>query len=242
VLRRAVPVAVALATATLVVSTFASAATPPRAGRVLHVAPALGLAGVAVRFSGADVPRHLTILVYFDVTTRDKRLVCVARNGTSTRWGCTGRIPRAYGALGPHTVEMDASTPTGRGGFEELATFLVTDLGVTVASPASTAPGDTVQLRVTASNGDPTTASDVVVRDQLPAGLRFERATAPCHARAGLIRCGPFRMGPHTSRVLVFTARVTATRPTHLGDRVVLTGHPDPIASNDVVRLAIRVT
>ena len=88
-----------------------------------------------------------------------------------------------YGSLGIHTVEMDATPTSGKGGFEELSTFLVTDLGVTMAAPATTAPGDTVQLRVTASNGNSVVARGVTVTDVLPPGLRLKQATAPVQGR-----------------------------------------------------------
>ena len=208
----------------------------------MKVSPSLGLPRIAVRFSGSGVPRHLRITVLYDVTTRDKVRLCSATNGASTAWRCTGRIPAASGALGPHTVEMDATTASGRGGFEELATFLVTDLGVMMAAPASTAPGDTVTLRVTASNGNAAVARGVVVADRLPAGLRLTHATAPCKARRGLVTCGPFRMPARSSRVFVLTTIVTVQHRARLSDTVTIRGSPDPLKRNDVARVVLTVT
>lgn len=224
------------------VAATAAAVHGSHARRTMAVAPSLGLSGVAVRFSGTGVPRHLRLTVLFDVTTRDKVRLCSTTNGTSTKWRCTGRIPAAYGALGPHTVEMDATTTSGKGGFEELSSFLVSDLGVMMAAPASTAPGDTVQLRITASNGDATTARGVRVNDRLPAGLRFERATAPCKASRGVVSCGPFRMGRRSSRVFVITAIVTAARHAHMSDTVTIRGAPDPLKRNDAARVVLAVS
>jgi uncharacterized repeat protein (TIGR01451 family) len=240
--RRVVASTVALAVAAVAPAASASVA-PARAMRSMSVAPALGLPGAVVRFSGGGVPRHLRLMtVLFDVTTRDKVRLCSTTNGASTKWRCIGRIPAAYGALGPHTVEMDATTASGRGGFEELATFLVTDLGVMMAAPAFTAPGDTVQLRVTASNGIDAVARGVLVADRLPRGLRLKRATSPCRAAKGLVSCGPFRMGPRTSRVFVITTTVTATHPAHLSDTVTIRGSPDPLRRNDAARVVLAVT
>jgi len=208
----------------------------------MTVAPTLGLPGVAVHFSGGNVPRHLLrITVLFDVTTRDKRPLCSTTNGASTKWRCTGRIPAAYGALGPHTVEMDATT-SGTGSIVELGTFLVTDLGVMLAAPAATAPGDTVQLRVTASNGNATVARGVHVTDHLPSGLRFVRATAPCKDVRGVVSCGPFRMGARSSRVFVLTTIVTARHHAHLSDAVTIRGAPDPLKRNDGARVVLAVS
>ncbi|HEV3329250.1 MAG TPA: hypothetical protein VGZ33_07615 [Acidimicrobiales bacterium] len=245
--RRVVEGAVAL----LVALTFAvgavdlspsAAANLSRAGREMTVAPSLGLPGLKVRFSGSDVPRHWHFAVLFDVTTSDKRTMCVADSGTSTRWRCTGRVPARYGALGIHTVEMDATPPSVKGGFEELGTFLVTDLGVTMAAPATTAPGDTVQLRVTASNGNSVVARGVTITDALPRGLRLKHATAPCRAARGRITCGPFRMPARSSRVYVFTTIVTAARATRLVDTVSIRGSPDPLRRNDAAHASIGVT
>lgn len=239
--RCAVVLAIALVCG--LVATAASAAGPSaHSRRTMSVAPALGLPGVAVRFSGQGVPKHLRVTVLFDVTTRDKVRLCSTTNGSSTKWRCTGRIPAGYGALGPHTVEMDATTASGRGGFEELGTFLVTDLGVMMAAPASTAPGDTVQLRVTVSNGDATAARGVRVTDRLPSGLRLTHVTAPCRESRGVVACGPFRMGARSSRVFVLTTIVAAARRAHLVDAVEVRGLPDPLKRNDVARVEITVT
>jgi uncharacterized repeat protein (TIGR01451 family) len=217
-------------------------AARPLAGREMTVAPSLGLPGLKVRFSGSGVPRHWHFAVLFDVTTSDKRTLCVAGSGTSTRWRCTGRIPARYGALGIHTVEMDATPASVKGGFEELGTFLVTDLGVTMAAPATTAPGDTVQLRVTASNGNSVVARGVTITDALPRGLRLKHATAPCRVARGRITCGPFRMPARSSRVYVFTTIVTAAGATRLVDTVSIRGSPDPLRRNDAAHASIEVT
>jgi uncharacterized repeat protein (TIGR01451 family) len=223
------------------VASSASSVTP-RSGRVMTVAPSLGLPGLPVRFSGRDVPRHLHITVLFDVTTKDKRKLCVASNGTRTSWQCVGRIPAAYGPLGIHTVEMDATMTATGSGFEELATFLVTDLGVTMAAPATTAPGDTVQLRVTASNGNSVVARGVTVTDTLPAGLRLTHATRPCMSTGGRVTCGPLRMPARSSRVFVFTTIVSATHRTRFTDTVTIRGSPDPLHRNDAAHASISVT
>jgi uncharacterized repeat protein (TIGR01451 family) len=214
----------------------------PRASKVMIVVPSLGLPGLPVRFSGRGVPRHLHITVLFDVTTKDKRKLCVASNGARTTWRCVGRIPAHYGSLGIHTVEMDATMTATGTSFEELATFLVTDLGVTMAAPATTAPGDTVQLRVMASNGNSVVARSVTVSDALPAGLRLTHATRPCKSAAGRITCGPLRMPARSSRVFVFTTIVTATHRTRFTDTVTIRGSPDPLHRNDAAHASISVT
>jgi uncharacterized repeat protein (TIGR01451 family) len=239
--RLAVALVTALITPIALTSLTASAAQRPT--RVLDVAPDLGLPGLAVRFSGSGVPRHLHLSVLFDVSTKDKHLLCSTTNGASTKWRCTGRIPRAYGRLGIHTVEMDATPVSGRGaGFEELSTFLVTDLGVTMSAPATTAPGDTVPLRVTVSNGNSVVARGVRVHDALPRGLRLKTSTAPCKVTHGGIECGPLRMPARSTRVFLFTTIVTASHPSRLVDTVTVSGTPDPLHRNDAAHASIRVT
>ncbi|HEV3212900.1 MAG TPA: hypothetical protein VGZ03_05825 [Acidimicrobiales bacterium] len=219
-----------------------AARSPHHARHTIVLAPRLGLPGIAVRVSGSGVPKHLRLTVLFDVTTKDKVRLCTTTNGASTRWRCTGRLPAHAGALGPHTVEMDATTLSGKGGFEELSTFLVTDLGVLLAAPASTAPGDTVALRVTASNGNAVRAHGVLVTDRLPSGLRLQHATAPCKLARGVVSCGPFRMGARTSRVFVLTTIVTVAHRARLFDAVTIRGAPDPLRRNDVARISLAVT
>lgn len=121
-------------------------------------------------------------------------------------------------------------------------TFLVTDLGVTLAAPATTAPGDTVQLRVTASNGNSVVARGVTVTDALPRGLRLTHATAPCKLARGRVTCGPFRMPARSSRVYVLTTIVNATHATRLTDTVSIRGSPDPFRRNDAAHASIGVT
>ena len=238
--------------ATILVAVLACATTPaipahaapsPHAvHRVLHVAPDLGMPGSGVVFFGQSVPRHVSYRVYFDVTTSDKVPLCGGKTGTATKWRCIGRIPRRFGALGLHTVEMDAVPASGRGGFIELSTFLVTDLGVAMSAPATTAPGDTVQFKITESNGNAVAARGVRLVDGMPAGLHVTKVTAPCRLRHEVVRCGPFNMGVRTQRVITITAIVTARRPTHLFDRVVINGSPDPLHGNDAVRVELTVT
>lgn len=241
--RRRVDVALLAALLAPIALTSLTAGAASRPGRVMVVAPDLGLPGLAVRFSGSGVPTHEHLAVLFDVSTKDKHLLCVTTNGRSTRWHCTGRIPRAYGRLGPHTVEMDATPVSGKGaGFEELSTFLVTDLGVTMSASATTAPGDTVPLRVTVSNGNSVVARGVRVHDALPRGLRLERATSPCTVSHGSIECGPFRMAARSTRVFVFTTIVTATHRSRLVDTVTVSGTPDPLHRNDAAHASIGVS
>jgi uncharacterized repeat protein (TIGR01451 family) len=247
-LARRVLAGVAVCLALAMPATALAAARAPARGapgsiaRTMTVAPALGLPGLVVRFSGRHVPVHTIYRIYFDVTTADKVQLCVGNVHAKTSWACAGRIPKRYGSLGLHTVEMDATTPTGRGAFEELSTFLVSDLGVSMASPATTAPGDTVQLKVTIANGNAKAATNVRVHDHLPAGLTIKKVTAPCIQKTGLETCGPMQLRAHTAKVVVITAIVTAGRGTHLVDKATISGSPDPIKRNDTATIELTVT
>jgi uncharacterized repeat protein (TIGR01451 family) len=236
-------IAVSLALATSVLAVLASTPAAAAPARAMAVAPSLGLAGAQVRFSGADVPKHVSFSVLFDLTTKDKVLLCTGATGTHTTWRCVGTIPAQFGGLGEHTVEMDATTASGTGDFLELSTFLVTDLGVLMTAPPTSAPGGAVALRVTVSNGGATVARGIVVTDQLPAGLRFERATSPCKATTrGLVRCGPFRMSRRSRRAFQLSTLVVAANGARLVDVVSIKGTPDPLRRNDRVRVLIKVT
>ena len=53
-----------------------------------------------------------------------------------------------------------------------------TDLRITMTAPrTSMIEGDTIRFTIRITNSGPTSATDVIVRDSLPAGMRYDRHT-----------------------------------------------------------------
>jgi choice-of-anchor A domain-containing protein/uncharacterized repeat protein (TIGR01451 family) len=83
------------------------------------------------------------------------------------------------------------------------------DVTVTkTVSDASPHGGDLVTYTLLVQNVGLDTATGVVVRDQLPAGVTFDSASSPCTQSAGLVSCGIGDLAPGASRTL--TVRVVA--------------------------------
>lgn len=117
------------------------------------------------------------------------------------------------------------------------------DLVTTKSGPATAALGTDVTYTITTTNVGPSTATDVVVRDDLPAGLSFVSASNGATA-AGQTVTWPTvaTLAPGASLTYTVTARTTATGA--LVNIASSTGTtPDPVpANNDGSAPASRVT
>lgn len=132
------------------------------------------------------------------------------------------------------------------------------DLSVTdVASSPTAEPGDLITSTITATNDGPSTAHNVVVEAQLPAGVELVSATTPDGVCVGgtpgdlddPVRCllgtiarpdtvtGPF------SEVVTIVWRVMAPPGTELVQRAfVHSDEPDPVNADDGAQSAVMVT
>ena len=122
------------------------------------------------------------------------------------------------------------------------------DVEVTkVADPASAEPGDPVGFELSISNAGPSTAADVVLRDDLPAGLRLVGApttdVGTCAVSGDTITCELGDLPPGTGAdVLVETtldSSVTSDEVTNTAE--VTSGTPDPDESNNLAQATVAV-
>jgi uncharacterized repeat protein (TIGR01451 family) len=98
-----------------------------------------------------------------------------------------------YAAAGTYTVTLWAYNGCGVSMFEASVTVVETpnqaDLSVTKDGPASVGLGDTITYTLTVENLGPDAAVNVVLTDDLPAGVTFVSATAPCTEAGGVVTC-----------------------------------------------------
>lgn len=73
------------------------------------------------------------------------------------------------------------------------------------AAPASPHGGDLVTYTLVAQNVGTATATGVVVRDQLPAGVTFDSASSPCTQAAGVVTCALGDLAVGATRTLTVT-------------------------------------
>lgn len=114
------------------------------------------------------------------------------------------------------------------------------DLQLTkTASTTRAAPGEEVRFTLVVTDNGPSSARDVVVTDDLPAGLRLVGATStagePCVTSGRSVRCEVGRLLPGSSATVVVTTRVADdVRATLLrNDALASTGSSDPVAPNN---------
>ena len=99
-------------------------------------------------------------------------------------------------------VEDDDSTSTP---VVPTTSNLVITKDVDKASPRV---GDTVTYTLTVKNEGSAAANDVVVTDQLPDGVTFVSATAPCAEAAGTVTCALGSLAAGATRTVTITATV----------------------------------
>ncbi|MEU6250992.1 isopeptide-forming domain-containing fimbrial protein [Glycomyces sp. NPDC047010] len=96
----------------------------------------------------------------------------------------------------------DNDTATATGGVAVTGPSADLRVAKTIVSPATATPGGYISYRITVANDGPSDAADVVVTDDLPAGLAFAGAVDDeCTASGQAVTCGP---------VAVLTAGSTA--------------------------------
>ncbi|WP_121256805.1 choice-of-anchor A family protein [Nocardioides ferulae] len=100
--------------------------------------------------------------------------------------------------LFPSTVCVPGDTPDPP---EERSDVTITK----TASTASPQGGDTLTYTLTARNIGAATATDVVVRDELPAGVTYVSASAPCTQAAGVVTCSLGDLTVGESRTITIT-------------------------------------
>lgn len=108
----------------------------------------------------------------------------------------------------------------GSGGFDDLPTDnedtatgtlqSVADLSITKSGPATVSSGDPAEYTIRVANAGPSTATDVVVTDDLPPGLT-PRPVAGCAKADSTLTCAIGDLVPGGTRTIAVTADVSPT-------------------------------
>ena len=102
------------------------------------------------------------------------------------------------------------------------------DLSLTkVGSTASPSVGGNVTFTLTVSNAGPSTATGVVVRDVLPAGLSFVSSPNCTHA-AGVVTCNIASIAANANATVSFIAQVTGNGSITNRAEIFASNQPDP--------------
>ncbi|WP_406110057.1 hypothetical protein [Kitasatospora purpeofusca] len=162
--------------------------------------------------------------------------------GQALNWTLTG-------TLDPNATATPTNTVTVTGGPDP-----ATPTHTAVASPTNTptpqanltvskalltnpvVPGQQIQWRVTVTNNGPSRARDVVVRDQIPAGVTGATMTADtgganCPISGGTATCPAVEIPAASSQTWTLTGTLDANATTTPTNTVTVTGGPDPTAS-----------
>nr|WP_030397233.1 DUF11 domain-containing protein [Kitasatospora purpeofusca] len=161
--------------------------------------------------------------------------------GQALNWTLTG-------TLDPNATATPTNTVTVTGGPDPTAsthTAVASPSGspspqanLTVSKSLLTnpvVPGQQIQWRVTVTNNGPSRARDVVVRDQIPAGVNGAVMTASdgtgCPINGGTATCPAVEIPAGSSQTWTLTGTLDANATTTPANTVTVTGGPDPTAS-----------
>jgi uncharacterized repeat protein (TIGR01451 family) len=216
------------ATVTLTVSAVADVA-------ILKTGPLTGAAGsnlvytiTATNFGPAtatnvlvsdQLPLEFTFVNASPAATISNNLVSWAAINL-TNWGsstftvtATSAVDGAYTNIAFSTAITPDSNPTNNNGTatnSQVVTAVtpVADVAIFNSGPSVALPGSMVTYTITATNLGPTTASNVVVQDALPANAVFVSATDGIAPSGSTLTWPAMNMTPGT--VVIFTVTVTA--------------------------------
>ncbi|MFD8694151.1 glycine-rich protein, partial [Kitasatospora purpeofusca] len=158
--------------------------------------------------------------------------------GQALNWTLTG-------TLDPNATTTPTNTVTVTGGPDPTASTH-TAVASPTAGPSPQAnltvskslltnpvvPGQQIQWRVTVTNNGPSRARDVVVRDQIPAGVSGAVMTASdgtgCPIGGGVATCPAVEIPAGSSQTWTLTGTLDANATTTPANTVTVTGGPDP--------------
>ena len=105
------------------------------------------------------------------------------------------------------------------------------DLALIKRDSVDPVPGATFDYVFEVTNAGPSSATDVVVTDVLPAGLVFSSSADGCTEAGGSVNCGFGTLAPGATDTRTFTVAIDVTlapRPTVTNEAVVAALEPDP--------------
>ncbi len=110
------------------------------------------------------------------------------------------------------------------------------DLVIDKTAPATYTPGEPVSYQLAVTNNGPSDAPDVVVTDQLPAGVTYDpTASDPtCAEVAGVVTCDPVTLAVGDTATFTIVVDTTSDLTTSLSNTATATsGVPDPDTTNN---------
>lgn len=126
------------------------------------------------------------------IVCRDEGGAIVATGGAAPNWTLTVAQPTFY----------DCTVTNG------------TSADLVLSKTSSTSPvvpGEQVEYRLVVRNDGPSTATNVVVTDTLPAGVAFVSASAGCAEVDGTVTCTVAALAPGASHEITITARAASS-------------------------------
>jgi uncharacterized repeat protein (TIGR01451 family) len=110
------------------------------------------------------------------------------------------------------------------------------------ASPSPVVPGTNETFELVVRNDGPSTATNVVVSDALPAALSFMSASAGCGEAAGTVTCTVGSLGPGESRTFEVTGRVASSLDQCLSNTATVTSDAaDPDGNNNESTICVPI-
>ncbi len=159
--------------------------------------------------------------------------------GSSASYTITVSVDPATAGTITNTASVSSSTPdpNPNNNTDTEDTFVGTsaDLSITKSdNPDPVLPGDTLTYTVTVNNAGPSSATDVVVTDTLPAGVTFASTSGCAEDPAGVPTCslGTIAAGGSASYTITVTADA-ATSGVVTNTASVTSNTPDPDTSNN---------
>jgi len=190
--------------------------TPP-AGFTCPTTPAVGASGT-ITCNGATLANGATAT--FTLVVR----VAAGASGT-----ITNTAGGASGAIDPNSANSSSTSPG-------IPATSSTDLSITKTTTATQATtGSVINYTLTATNGGPSPATNVVVTDVLPAGLQFVSATPSQGSCTGTtnVTCNLGTLANGASATVALSAMVTATSGTIANTASVSASGSDPGSGNN---------
>jgi uncharacterized repeat protein (TIGR01451 family) len=158
-------------------------------------------------------------------------------------------VPATGAAPGTHTVTatLSAANPADTDGANNVASVQTTvspaNIALTkTANPTSAFAGQDVTFTVTATNGGPSDATNVVVTDTLPAGLTFKSATGGCTAAGQTVTCPAVPLLNGNSVIVTIVATVQPSATGSLVNNATVTSPSDNVIANNTATATVAIT
>ncbi|MFN8232325.1 MAG: DUF11 domain-containing protein [Actinomycetota bacterium] len=178
---------------------------------------------------------------------------CAAQSCDLTAIGAGGSatvsVPATGVAPGSHvvTATLSAANPADPVPSNDAASVTTTvnpaNISLTkTANPTSAYTGQDVTFTITATNGGPSDASNVVVTDTLPAGLTFKSATGGCTAAGATVTCPAVPLPNGNSVIVNVVATVQPSATGSLVNTANVTSPSDNVTGNNSATATVAVT